>query len=76
MEMSFDIHENTYKNIIVVGYVDGMAILEDEWNSLFYYEIPEEFVTLGEVSMDWNIQPISNLSDDQQKKIVYTITNR
>lgn len=74
MKKSIGNQERVYEDIVVIGYVDGLAILEDEWNTLFYFEIPAEFVTFGEVSMDWDIQPISKLSEEEQKKIIQVIS--
>ncbi len=61
--------EEIHENIEVIGYLDGMAIAEDEWGELFYCCMPQEFVIIGEVCIDWDLHPIQELDKAEQEKI-------
>ncbi len=57
-------------NIEYVAYFDGKAIARDEWGDLYYQEIPEDFVEIGEVARIEDINPLSELSEDKQQDII------
>lgn len=54
----------------IVAYVDGMAIAEDEWGDLYYSEMPEEIVTIGEVADLNAFKPFKDLPGTVQSRIV------
>ena len=61
--------EKIHENIEVIGYLDGMAIAENEWGDLFYCSMPEEFVYIGEIWLDGGLHPVRELDKAEQKKI-------
>lgn len=61
--------ERPLPNIEYIAYLNGRAIARDEWGELYYHEIPEEYGTVGEVALLDDIKPISELQQEEQKKI-------
>lgn len=33
----------------IIAYIDGMAIVRNEWGNLFFFEVPEEYCEIGDV---------------------------
>lgn len=58
---------------IIIGYINGKAIIENEWGNLFYVEIPEEFITIGETAIDEGLTSISELPQQEQEEIIAQI---
>lgn len=58
---------NPYATIIT--YCDGLAICEDDFGDLWYYEMPEEFAHPGEVLELEGLAPLSALSEQDQQRI-------
>lgn len=56
-------------DIEYIAYFEGKAIARDEWGELYYQEIPEEFVTFGEIAFFEDIEPISALPQEDQQRI-------
>lgn len=59
----------TQRDNTVVAYIDGKAIVENDDGDLYYCEMPEEFVVLGETMFENDLTPISELSIMQQYNI-------
>ena len=55
---------------IIIGYINGKAIIENEWGNLFYVETPEEFITIGETAIDEGLTSISELPKAEQEQII------
>lgn len=53
----------------IIAYIDGKAIVEDELGELYYCEMPEDFVTIGETMFEEDLTPISELSIMEQYNI-------
>lgn len=54
----------------IIGFYDGMAIIENEWGNLFYVVMPEELVSIGQIVQTDALNSIDNLSIDKQNEIV------
>lgn len=65
--------EKPQANNEVIAYIDGKAIIEDDFGKLYYIEIEEEFVTLGEVAFSSDLTPISELEESMQLNILKVI---
>lgn len=57
------------KDNTVVGYLNGKAIIMDEWNSVYYCAVPREFVNVGETVSADDLHPVSELPESEQRKI-------
>ena len=53
----------------IIAYIDGKAIVEDEEGELYYCDIPEDFVTIGETMFENDLTPLSELSIMEQYNI-------
>lgn len=63
-------NEKIYESNEIVGYYKGKAIVKQDDGVLFYEEIPEEFVTIGEIAFPEDISPISELPEAERKEII------
>lgn len=54
----------------IINYMDGMAIIKDDYGTLYYLVIEEEFVVIGEVVLQSDLNPITNLTEVLQQKIL------
>lgn len=57
------------KDNTILAYIDGKAIVEDEEGELYYCDIPEDFVTIGETMFENDLTPLSELSIMEQYNI-------
>ena len=57
------------KDNTIIAYIDGKAIVEDEEGELYYCDIPEDFVTIGETMFENELTPLSELSIMEQYNI-------
>lgn len=62
--------EQIQKDNAVTAYVHGKAIVVDDEGELFFVEIPQEFVTLGETMLEDDLTPLSELSFAEQYYIL------
>ncbi len=62
--------EKIYASNEIVGYCKGKAIVKQDDGVLFYEEIPEEFVTIGEFVFPNDLSPISELPEAERKEIL------
>lgn len=74
MEKKESRRENVQVDNEVVNYLNGKAIIQDDFGELFYLEIDEEFVVLGETVLSEDLRPISELPEEEQAKILSRIT--
>ena len=56
-------------DIEYIAYFEGKAIARDEWGELYYQEIPEEFVTFGEMTFLEDGEASSALPHEDQQRI-------
>lgn len=61
--------EKFQKDNTIIAYIDGKAIVEDEEGELYYCDIPEDFVTIGETMFENDLTPLSELSIMEQYNI-------
>ena len=54
----------------VIAYIDGLAIISDEWDRLFFCELPPNAVAIGNVVETQYLQPIKILASEIQEKIL------
>lgn len=57
------------KDNSIIAYIDGKAIVKDDDGELYYCEIPEEFITLGETMFAADLTPLSDLTIMEQYSI-------
>jgi hypothetical protein len=57
------------KDNTIIAYIDGKAIIEDEEGKLYYCDIPEDFVTIGETMFENDLTSLSELSIMEQYNI-------
>ncbi len=57
----------------IIAYINGKAIIETEWGNLYYIEMPEEFVTIGETVEMNGLTEFEALSVDERKEILQAI---
>ena len=57
------------KDNTIIAYIDGKAIVEDEEGELYYCDISEDFVTIGETMFENDLTPLSELSIMEQYNI-------
>lgn len=57
------------KDNTIIAYIDDKAIVEDEEGELYYCDIPEDFVTIGETMFENDLTPLSELSIMEQYNI-------
>lgn len=60
----------------IIGWINGKAIVLNDNGDICYVEIPEEFANLGEVIDTSLLLPISNLSNQEQIRIMDHLNNR
>lgn len=65
--------ENITSENIVVAYLNDKAIAVNEWGTVFYMELPEEFVEIGDVVPAAELIPIDELSREEQAEILDAI---
>lgn len=53
----------------VVYYINGKAIVQDDYGELFYFECPEENVVLGETIDQMILSPFSSLPEKEKTVI-------
>lgn len=53
----------------VIAYINGKAIVETEWGDLYYVEMPDEFVSLGDIIPMSYLDNFENLPPDEQNHI-------
>lgn len=58
--------EKIQKDNTVVDYINDKAIVIDDEGEIFFVEIPQEFVTLGETILEDDLTPLSTLSFAEQ----------
>lgn len=56
----------------VIGYTDGMAILElpDKPGELYFQKMQREYITVGEHLVDADPQPISVLPPELRRRVI------
>lgn len=59
----------------IVDYVNGKAIVSNEWGNLFYVEMPEEHAVIGEVLPTEDLTSINELTEDERKYIIGRLTS-
>lgn len=59
-------------NNTIIAYIDDKAIIEDDYGTLFFCIMPEEFVNIGETMFANDLTPVSELPIAEQ----YYITQR
>lgn len=57
------------KDNTIIAYIDGKAIVEDDYGELYYCEMPEDFIILGETMAEQDLTPLSELSVAEQYHI-------
>lgn len=57
----------------VVYYINGKAIVQDDYGELYYFECPEENVALGETIDQMILNPISSLSQQERTIIEHDL---
>lgn len=62
--------EKIQKDNTVVDYINDKAIVIDDEGEIFFVEIPQEFVTLGETILEDDLTPLSTLSFAEQYYIL------
>ena len=62
--------EEIRANNEIIGYYNGKAIIRDDWGRLFFTEMEEEFVVLGDIVETKYISSIEELPQDEQKAII------
>lgn len=63
-------NEKIQKDNTVVDYINEKAIVIDDEGEIFFVEIPQEFVTLGETMLEDDLTPLSILSFAEQYYIL------
>lgn len=61
--------ENIQAENIVVAYINGKAIAQNEWGAVFYLEIPEDFIEIGDVLPATDLTPLNELDEQEQLEI-------
>lgn len=61
--------ENIQAENIVVAYINGKAIAQNEWGTVFYLEIPEDFIEIGDVLPATDLTPLNELDEQEQLEI-------
>lgn len=61
--------EDAYMDNTVVGYHKDKVIVKRDDGELFFCEIPENLISLGETILPKDLTSISTLSLDEQKEI-------
>ena len=56
-------------NEIILLY-NNLPIVQNEWGGLYYCTIPADLISIGDVVPTSVLQPLSKLSDEQQKEIL------
>lgn len=56
-------------NEIILLY-NNLPIVQNEWGDLYYCTIPADLISVGDVVPTSVLQPLSKLSDEQQKEIL------
>lgn len=62
--------EKFQKDNSVIAYINDKAIVIDDDREIFFVEIPQEFVTLGETMLEDDLTPLSTLSFAEQYYIL------
>ncbi len=62
--------EKFQKDNSVIAYINDKAIVIDDDSEIFFVEIPQEFVTLGETMLEDDLTPLSTLSFTEQYYIL------
>lgn len=57
------------KDNTIIAYIDGKAIVKNDDGELYYCEMPEDFVTIGETMFEADLTPVSELPIMQQYSI-------
>lgn len=68
--------ENEQLDHDIAGYIDGKAIIVDENGCWYFIEMPEEFVSKGEVFFEDDLTPIDVLPFLEQKFILDVMEER
>lgn len=53
----------------VVNYINGKAIVMDDYEDLYYFECPEENVVLGETIDHMLLKPLASLPEVERQEI-------
>lgn len=64
-----DMFVNAYPTNTVVGYHGNKVIVKQDDGALFFCEIPDNLIMLGETMAPRDLTSISELPDDEQKEI-------
>ncbi len=57
----------------IVAYVEGLAIVKDEWGDLYFAEMPQEFAPIGEVADLNGFEPFEKLPAELKGKVIHAI---
>lgn len=61
--------DNIQTDNTIIAYIDGKAIVLGDEGELYYCEMPEDFVTIGETMFEADLTPVSELPIMQQYSI-------
>lgn len=57
----------------IIAYIDGMAIVMNEWGNLFYFEIPEEYCEIGDVVELHYLSSIEELDPELKSRVLNSL---
>lgn len=61
------------RDLEVIAYINGKAIVSDELDNLYYTECEEEWAPVGYTVPEDSVEDISNLDAEEQKQILAVI---
>lgn len=57
----------------IIAYIDGRAIVMNEWGNLFYFEIPEEYCEIGDVVESHYLSSIEELDPELKSRVLNSL---
>ena len=57
----------------IIAYIDGMAIVRNEWGNLFFFEVPEEYCEIGDVVESHYLSPIEELDPELKSRVLQAL---
>ena len=57
----------------IIAYIDGMAIVMNEWGNLFYFEITEEYCEIGDVVESHYLSSIEELDPELKSRVLNSL---
>lgn len=55
------------------AYIDGMAIVRNEWGNLFFFEVPEEYCEIGDVVESHYLSSIEELEPERRARVLQAL---